>query len=40
MWASQGVQRFGDDSQVLIRLQSQPNEAATQAAVTKVRAGA
>src|SRR5271169_3036051 len=33
----QGVQRFGDDSQVLIRLQSQPNEAATQEAVTKVR---
>jgi preprotein translocase subunit SecD/preprotein translocase subunit SecF len=33
----QGVQQFGDASQVLIRLQSQPTEAATQAAVTKVR---
>ncbi len=33
----QGVQQFGDPSQVLIRLQSQPTEAATQAAVTKVR---
>jgi preprotein translocase subunit SecD/preprotein translocase subunit SecF len=34
----QGVQRFGDASQVLIRLQTQPTEAATQQAVTKVRA--
>ena len=33
----QGVQRFGDDNQVLIRLHSQPTEAATQEAVTKVR---
>jgi preprotein translocase subunit SecD/preprotein translocase subunit SecF len=33
----QGVQRFGDDSQVLIRLASQPTEAGTQQAVTKVR---
>ncbi len=33
----QGVQRFGDDSQVLVRLHSQPTEAATQQAVTKVR---
>ena len=33
----QGVQRFGDDNQVLVRLHSQPTEAATQEAVTKVR---
>ena len=33
----QGVQRFGDDSEVLIRLTAQPNEQATQQAVTKVR---
>jgi preprotein translocase SecF subunit len=33
-----GVQRFGDDSQVLIRLGSQPNEQATQQMVNKVRA--
>ena len=33
----QGVQRFGDDNQVLIRLHSQPTEAATQQAVTRVR---
>ena len=33
----QGVQRFGDDSSVLIRLGAQPTEAATQQAVTKVR---
>jgi len=33
----QGVQQFGDATQVLIRLQSQPTEAATQAAVSKVR---
>jgi preprotein translocase SecF subunit len=35
----QGVQRFGDDSEVLIRLGAQPSEAATQAAVARVRAG-
>ena len=35
--AEPGVQRFGDASDVLIRLQSQPDEAATQAEVTKVR---
>ena len=34
----QGVQRFGDDSTVLIRLPTQPTEAGTQIAVTKVRA--
>jgi preprotein translocase subunit SecD/preprotein translocase subunit SecF len=34
----QGVQRFGDASEVLIRLGAQPSEAATQAAVTQVRA--
>ena len=33
----QGVQRFGDPSEVLIRLGSQPTEAATQQAVTRVR---
>jgi preprotein translocase SecF subunit len=34
--AEPGVQRFGDASDVLIRLQSQPSEAATQAEVGKV----
>ncbi len=34
----QGVQRFGDPSEVLIRLGAQPSEAGTQAAVTQVRA--
>ncbi|MSP30251.1 MAG: protein translocase subunit SecF, partial [Acetobacteraceae bacterium] len=34
----QGVQRFGDDSQVAIRLPAQPTEAATQKTVTLVRA--
>ena len=34
----QGVQRFGDDSEVLIRLGTQPNEQATQQAVSRVRA--
>jgi preprotein translocase subunit SecD/preprotein translocase subunit SecF len=34
----QGVQRFGDDAQVAIRLPTQPTEAATQQTVTKVRA--
>ena len=34
----QGVQRFGDPSEVLIRLGAEPSEQATQAAVTKVRA--
>ena len=33
----QGVQRFGGESDVLIRLQSQPSEQATQSAVTRVR---
>ena len=33
----QGVQRFGDPSEVLIRLQSQPDEKATEVAVSKVR---
>ncbi len=33
----QGVQRFGDDASVLVRLGAQPTEAATQQAVTKVR---
>ena len=33
----QGVQRFGDDSTVLIRLPTQSTEAGTQVAVTKVR---
>ena len=33
----QGVQRFGDDADVLIRLSTQPNEQATQQAVTQVR---
>ena len=35
--AEQGVQRFGDASEVLIRLSVQPTEAATQAAVAQVR---
>ena len=35
--ATQGVQRFGDASQVAIRLPTQPTEAATQQTVTKVR---
>jgi preprotein translocase subunit SecD/preprotein translocase subunit SecF len=34
----QGVQRFGDANEVLIRLGRQPTEAATQQAVTSVRA--
>src|SRR3954452_9215004 len=34
----QGVQRFGDESEVLIRLGAQPTEAANQAAVAQVRA--
>jgi preprotein translocase subunit SecD/preprotein translocase subunit SecF len=34
----QGVQRFGEDNEVLIRLGSQPSAAATQAAVTRVGA--
>ncbi len=34
----QGVQRFGDPSEVLIRLGSQPSEAGTQQSVDKVRA--
>ncbi len=34
-----GVQRFGDPTQVLIRLETQPTEAATQQVVAKVRAG-
>src|ERR1700686_4149367 len=33
----QGVQRFGDSSEVLIRLGAQPSEQATQAAVARVR---
>jgi len=33
-----GVQRFGDDSQVLIKLEAQPTEQATQQVVGKVRA--
>ncbi len=33
-----GVQRFGDDADVLIRLAPQPSEAATQMMVNKVRA--
>jgi preprotein translocase SecF subunit len=33
-----GLQRFGEANDVLIRLQSQPDEAATQAELTKVRA--
>ena len=36
--AVQGVQRFGDQSEVLIRLGAQPTEAANQAAVAQVRA--
>jgi len=35
--ATQGVQRFGDDAQVAIRMPAQPTEAATQQTVTKVR---
>src|SRR5208282_2778936 len=35
--ADQGVQRFGDDSTVLIRLPTQSTEAGTQIAVSKVR---
>lgn len=35
---AQGVQQFGAPTDVLIRLQAQPSEAATQEAVTKVRA--
>ena len=34
----QGVQRFGDPSEVLIRLGAQPTEAGTQAGVARVRA--
>jgi preprotein translocase subunit SecD/preprotein translocase subunit SecF len=34
----QGVQRFGDDNDVLIRLTTQPTEAATQQAVAAVKA--
>ena len=37
--ANAGVQRFGDASQVLIRLEAQPDEAGNQAVVSKVRAG-
>src|SRR5271163_3771594 len=33
----QGVQRFGDESTVLIRLPTQPTEAGTQVAVSTVR---
>jgi preprotein translocase SecF subunit len=33
----QGVQRFGNANEVLIRLQTQPTEGATQAAVTRIR---
>jgi preprotein translocase subunit SecF len=36
--AAQGVQRFGDDSTVLIRLGAQQSEAGTQQAVAQVRA--
>jgi preprotein translocase SecF subunit len=36
--ADQGVQRFGDDSTVLVRLPTQPTEAGTEIAVSKVRA--
>ena len=36
--SDQGVQRFGDPSEVLIRLGAQPTEAGTQAAVAGVRA--
>ena len=35
---TEGVQRFGDDATVAIRLGAQPTEAATQIVVTKVRA--
>jgi preprotein translocase SecF subunit len=35
--ATQGVQRFGDDAQVAIRMPAQPTEAATQQTVAKVR---
>ncbi len=34
---TEGVQRFGDDNSVAIRLEAQPTEAATQIVVTKVR---
>ena len=34
-----GLQRFGDDRQVLIRLDRQPTEAGTEQAVSRVRAG-
>jgi preprotein translocase SecF subunit len=34
---TEGVQRFGDDNSVAIRLEAQPTEAATQVVVTKVR---
>jgi preprotein translocase subunit SecD/preprotein translocase subunit SecF len=36
--AEAGLQRFGEADQVLVRLDAQPNQAATQAQVTKVRA--
>ena len=36
--AEPGVQRFGEDTSVLIRLPTQPTEAATQVVVAKVRA--
>ncbi len=36
--ASAGLQRFGSDSQVLIRMDRQPTEPATQEAVSRVRA--
>ena len=35
---NQGVQRFGDESEVLIRLGAQPSEQSTQQAVARVRA--
>jgi len=35
--SEQGVQRFGDENEVLIRLGSQPTEQGTQQAVTRVR---
>ena len=34
---TEGVQRFGDEASVAIRLEAQPTEAATQVVVTKVR---
>jgi len=34
-----GIQRFGDAQEVLVRLETQPTEAATQQVVSKVRAG-